>query len=65
MKSTRIAIKPLPGDVKKDGTPKKPSDKKAATLEFCHAIERAENSAKAGTLSEQAAKKIYDAAITD
>jgi integrase len=57
-KSTKIRIKPLPGEMRKDGSPKNASDKRAEALEVCSAIERAENHAKSGTLTEQAAKKI-------
>ena len=56
-KSTKITVKPLPGETNEDGTPKTPADKRREALEFCLAIERAEHSAKAGTLTEQAAKK--------
>src|SRR5471030_89460 len=56
-RSTKIAIKPLPGEMREDGTPKTPADKKKEALEFCLTLERTENSAKAGTLTEQAAKK--------
>jgi len=57
-KSTKVTVKPLPGETRKDGTPKTPSDKRREAQEFCLAIERAENSFKCGTLTEQAAKKI-------
>ena len=57
-KSTKITVKPLPGEMRKDGAPKTPADKRKEALEFCLSIERAENGAKAGTLTEQAAKKI-------
>jgi integrase len=56
-KSTKVTIKPLPGETHEDGTPKTQADKKKEALEFCMALERTENSAKAGTLTEQAAKK--------
>ena len=59
-KSTKISIKPLPGELKRDGTPKTKADKKTEAWEFCLAIERAENSAKAATLTEQAAKKLIN-----
>src|SRR5262249_46359565 len=57
-KSTKIAIKPLKGEKRKDGSPKTAADKRAEALEACLAIERAENHAKNGTLTEQQAKKI-------
>jgi integrase len=57
-KSTKIRIKPLKGEHRKDGSPKTAADKRAEALEVCLAIERAENHAKNGTLTEQAAKKI-------
>lgn len=57
-KTTKITVKPLPGEKRKDGKDKAPADKRREALEFCLAIERAENGAKAGTLTEQAAKKI-------
>jgi len=56
-KSTKITIKPLPGETHEDGTRKSQADKKKEAMEFCMALERTENSAKAGTLTEQAAKK--------
>jgi integrase len=57
-KSTKIAIKPQKGEKKKDGTPKTTADKRTEALEVCLSIERAERFAKAGTLTEQTAKKI-------
>jgi integrase len=57
-KSTKIRIKPLKGEHRKDGSPKTAADKRAEAWEVCLAIERAENHAKNGTLTEQAAKKI-------
>jgi integrase len=57
-KSTKIRIKPLKEEHRKDGSPKTAADKRAEALEVCLAIERAENHAKNGTLTEQAAKKI-------
>jgi integrase len=56
-KSTKITVKPLPGEMNEDGTRKTPADKRKEALEFCLTLERTENSAKAGTLTEQAAKK--------
>jgi Phage integrase SAM-like domain len=56
-KSTKITVKPVPGEMNEDGTQKTQADKKKEALEFCLALERTENSAKAGTLTEQAAKK--------
>ena len=57
-KSTKITIKPLKGENRKNGSPKTVADKRAEALEVCLAIERAENHAKNGTLTEQQAKKI-------
>jgi integrase len=57
-KSTKIRIKPLKGEHRNGGLPKTAADKRAEALEVCLAIERAENHAKNGTLTEQAAKKI-------
>jgi integrase len=57
-KSTKISIKPLKGEQRKDGSSKTVADKRAEAWEACLAIERAENLAKNGTLTEQAAKKI-------
>jgi integrase len=57
-KSTKIRIKPLKGEQRKDGSAKTAADKRAEAWEACLAIERAENLAKNGALTEQAAKKI-------
>jgi integrase len=57
-KSTKIRIKPLKGEKCTDGKPKNAPDKRAEAWQACLAIERAENLAKNGTLTEQAAKKI-------
>jgi integrase len=57
-KSTKITIKPFKGEKRKDGLPKTASDKRAEAWEACLAVERAENHAKNGTLTEQQAKKI-------
>ena len=57
-KSTKIRIKPLRGEARKNGSPKNAADKRAEAWEACLAIERAENLAKSGTLTEQTAKKI-------
>src|SRR5438270_612439 len=57
-KSTKITIKPSNGENRKDGAPKTAADKRAEALEVCLAIERAENHAKNGTLTEQQARKI-------
>jgi integrase len=57
-KSTKITSKPLKGENRKDGSPKTAADKRGEALEACLAIERAENHAKNGTLTEQQAKKI-------
>jgi len=57
-KSTKITIRPFKGEKRKDGSPKSVADKRAEALEACLGIERAENHAKNGTLTEQQAKKI-------
>src|SRR2546423_9832380 len=57
-KSTKIRIKPLKEEKRKDDSSKTAADKRAEAWEACLAIERAENLAKSGTLTEQAAKKI-------
>jgi hypothetical protein len=57
-KSTKITIKPLKGETRRDGASKTVADKRAEALEVCLAIERAEDHAKNGTLTEQQAKKI-------
>lgn len=57
-KSTKITLKPLKGEKRKDGTPKNASDKESEAREVCLSIERAERFARAGTLTEQTAKKI-------
>jgi integrase len=57
-KSTKITIKPLKGEKRKEGSPKTTADKRAEALEVCLAYERAENHAKNGTLTEQQAKKV-------
>jgi integrase len=57
-KSTKITVKPLKGEKRKNGSPKTTADKRAEALEMCLAIERAEDHAKNGTLTEQQAKKI-------
>jgi integrase len=57
-KSTKVWIKPQKGERKKDGTLKTAADKRTEALEVCLSIERAERFAKAGTLTEQTAKKI-------
>jgi integrase len=57
-KSTKITIKPFKGEKRKDGSPKTAADKRAEAWEVCLAIERAENHARNGTLTEQQAKKI-------
>ena len=56
-KSTKIMVKPLPGEANNDGSPKTRADKRREALEFALAMERAEESAKAGRLTEQAARK--------
>src|SRR5215472_10719440 len=57
-KSTKIAIKPVKGEKRRDGSPKTVADKRAEAWEVCLGIERAESDAKNGTLTEQQAKKI-------
>jgi hypothetical protein len=57
-KSTKIRIKPLKGEKRKDGSPKTVADKKREAWEVCLGIERTESHAKNGTLTEQQAKKI-------
>src|SRR5205809_4480458 len=57
-KSTKITIKPFKGETRKDGSPKTTSDKRTEAWGVCLAIERAENHAKNGTLTEHQAKKI-------
>src|SRR5215472_3405183 len=57
-KSTKITIKPVKGEKRKDGSSKTTADKRAEALEVCLGIERAESHAKNGTLTEQQAKKI-------
>jgi integrase len=57
-KSTKIAIKPFKGEKRKDCSPKTAADKRAEAWEVCLGIERAEDHARNGTLTEQAAKKI-------
>jgi integrase len=57
-KSTKIRIKPLKGEKRKEGSPKTVADKKGEAWEVCLGIERTESHAKNGTLTEQQAKKI-------
>jgi len=57
-KSTKIAVKPLKGEKRRDGSPKTTADKRAEALDVCLAIQYAEDHAKYGTLTEQQAKKI-------
>ena len=57
-KSTKVTIKPFRGEKRNDGSPKTASDKRAEAWEVCLSIERAENHARNGTLTEQQAKKI-------
>jgi integrase len=57
-KTTKITIKPLKGERRKDGSPKTVADKRTEAWEVCLGIERAEDHAKNGTLTEQQAKKI-------
>ncbi len=57
-KSTKITIKPLPGETNEDGTRKTPADKRKEALEFCLMIERAERYAGAGMLTEGWAREL-------
>lgn len=57
-KTTKITIKPLKGELRDDGSPKTPADKRTEAWQACLGIERAENLAKKGSLTEQAAKNI-------
>jgi integrase len=57
-KSTKVTARPFKGEKNKDGSPKTAADKRTEAWEFCLSIERAERSAKNGTLTEQTAKKI-------
>jgi integrase len=57
-KSTKVTVKPRPGEKRKDGTAKTIVDKRGEAQDFCRALEIAENAAKAGSLTEQAAKKL-------
>lgn len=57
-KSTKIRIKPVKGERRRDGSPKTVADKKREAWEVCLGIERSESYAKNGTLTEQQAKKI-------
>jgi integrase len=57
-KTTKVKIKPDGGETRKNGSPKTTADKRREALEVCLGIERAENHARDGTLTEQAAKKI-------
>jgi len=57
-KSTKVAIKPLKGEKRRNGSAKTAADKRTEAWEVCLAIERAEGHAKNGTLTEQQAKKI-------
>jgi hypothetical protein len=51
-------VKPFKGEQRKEGSPKTAADNRTEAWEVCLAIERAENHAKNGTLTEQQAKKI-------
>ena len=57
-KSTKVTVRPVKGEKRKDGSSKTAADKRTEAWEVCLAIERAENNAKNGTLTEQQAKKI-------
>jgi integrase len=57
-KSTKVTVKPVKGEMRKDGSAKTAADKRKEAWEVCLAIERAEGHAKDGTLTERQAKKI-------
>jgi integrase len=57
-KSTKVRVKPLQGEKRKDGSRKTAADNRTEAWEVCLGIERAEGRAKNGTLTEQVAKKI-------
>src|SRR5215472_14468298 len=57
-KSTKVSIRPYKGEKSKDGSPKTVADKRAEAWEVCLSIDRAENHARNGTLTEQQARKI-------
>ncbi len=57
-KSTKVRIKPVKSEKRKDSSAKTAADKRSEALEVCLAIERAENHAKNGTFTERQAKKI-------
>jgi integrase len=57
-KSTKIRIKPLRAEKRRDGSQKTVADKRGEAWEVCLGIEHAESHAKNGTLTEQQAKKI-------
>lgn len=57
-KSTKVTVRPFKEEKNKDGSSKTVVDKRTEAWEFCLSIERAERSAKNGTLTEQTAKKI-------
>jgi integrase len=57
-KSTKVSIRAFKGEKRKDGSPKTAADKRAEAWEVCLSIERAENHARNGTLTEQQARKI-------
>ena len=57
-KSTKVSVRPFKGEKRKDGSPKTVADKRAEAWEVCLSIERAENHARNGTLTEQQARKI-------
>jgi hypothetical protein len=57
-KSTKVSVRPFKGEKRKDGSPKSVADKRAEAWEVCLSIERAENHARNGTLTEQQARKI-------
>jgi integrase len=57
-KSTKVSVRPSRGEKRKDGSPKTAADKRTEAWEVCLSVERAENHARNGTLTEQQARKI-------
>jgi integrase len=57
-RTTKVSIRPEKGELREDGKPATPADKRRQAMEVCLAIERAENMARQGTLTEQAVRRI-------
>src|SRR5215470_1238236 len=57
-KSTKVRITPLKGEKRDDGKKKAAADARAEAWEVCLGFQNAENHARAGTLTEQVAKRI-------